>query len=61
MADLVATISAAASIVIETGVLSFSAPLIYDRINLLRVRGNYGDKQTFSKTETDPAAVVSSL
>jgi hypothetical protein len=61
MADLVAATSAAASIVIGTGVLSFSAPLIYDGINLLRVGGSYDGKHTFSNTETDPAAVVLSL
>ncbi len=44
MADLVAATSAAASIVIGTGVLSFSAPLIYDGINLLRVGGSYDGK-----------------
>jgi hypothetical protein len=44
MADLIAAISAAASIVIGTGVLSFSAPLIYDRMNLLRVGGYYDGK-----------------
>ena len=61
MADLVAAISAAASIVIGTAVLSFSAPLICDSMNLIRVGGSYDGKQTFSNTETDPAAVVLSL
>ena len=61
IADLVAAMSAAASIVIETGVWSFCAPFICDRRNVMctLILGNQ-HKGTFSKSETDPAAVESS-
>ncbi len=62
IANLVAAISAAASFVIETGVLSFTCPLTYERENMcnINVRGKM-QLTAFSSSEIDSASVVSSV